>query len=1091
MKKKIYILAAVVIIQLLVPIVQIKAQNGMDFFTIIPTQNADRLRAGTGLFSNLFNSKGLGVYQLNIMPASALEVNTDFTHFPATQTTPYLKGEVFRTDCPLLQTSFWRMFRGGLEHGRLYNPAVGQINDFVIENAQIGGNLLFSTQGFPGPLPGMSGAVRMCIIDGVIASGTTGAVGIGANFLSPQSLLHINDGNFATYLQITNNFTGAGTPNDGARFGTNPVNVGTTFLNVPFAEVRQEENAPLRFLTNGAERMRIMGNTNQNIVTPAIAANNVNPGFVGIGCTNPMSRLHIGGNSLFFPNGNPADGYRPWMVEGLFTYQNSDNMYFGHHDVTGNAIINWGNDPVSSAVGGGDRLLFVFTAAVNINPPQPFACGPNGLEAARMVSNGNIVLTGFGGDPVNNVYSVPLSLPTSDPGNTVEINSPLPTNVPVVPANNTTGSVAPSPVAGYTPATGWSGLRFTDLTSNSIPVPTGTTGTTVNMLSVNSDGDVILVPGGGTFGQVCNAAGNPGSLTNYTEVPTSGFNFVFTNNQTQASSRNNVGIGLTPGNCSPQARLDVLNTTANQGTKGIQVVNTDAANATSSSIGIYSRVSGNPSLSCRNIPGWFESTVALGAGQMAIVVPRNGGSVSIGFANPFPNTCANINANALLEVGGNAYKTGGGNVWSVPSDSILKTDIHSFSDGLAVLRQIHPVTYKYNGIGGLPTNNEEIGVIAEQIVSFAPYTIDTSIIVLDTMGTQQEILTFNSGPLTFASINAIKQLDSALTKSTSLPDAPILISPANAAVGDFGRGAAAFTYHSVSAGVILYHAQIAKDNSFSNIVLDQSGITDTTFSAGFCDTIPATYYWRVSAKNNAGAGAWSQIFSFTDTAKCIGIGPKPVDTIRQKTAVSFNSSSDIRFKTNVAPVTSALDKVSALNAVYYNWIPTPGYEFDSARQIGFIAQDVQQVVPQVVHTDANGFLTLDYGRVVPVLVEAIKTLKAEVDSLKNTTARTTGNNSATSQIDVNLASKKIVLDQNNPNPFKEQTTIPYFIPKDANDVMIIFTDMDGDIIKEVKINEKGKGQLNVYASDLSSGIYTYSIVADGITLDTKKMIKTK
>ena len=94
-------------------------------------------------------------------------------------------------------------------------------------------------------------------------------------------------------------------------------------------------------------------------------------------------------------------------------------------------------------------------------------------------------------------------------------------------------------------------------------------------------------------------------------------------------------------------------------------------------------------------------------------------------------------------------------------------------------------------------------------------------------------------------------------------------------------------------------------------------------------------------------------------------------------------------------------------------------------------------------------------------------------------------------MDVNLASKKIVLDQNAPNPFKENTTITYFIPKDASDVKIIFTDMGGDIIKEVKIEEKGKGQLNVYASDLSSGIYTYSIVADGVTLDSKKMVKTK
>ena len=55
----------------------------------------------------------------------------------------------------------------------------------------------------------------------------------------------------------------------------------------------------------------------------------------------------------------------------------------------------------------------------------------------------------------------------------------------------------------------------------------------------------------------------------------------------------------------------------------------------------------------------------------------------------------------------------------------------------------------------------------------------------------------------------------------------------------------------------------------------------------------------------------------------------------------------------------------------------------------------------------------------------------------------------------------------------------------------MFTDMSGDIIKEVPITEKGQGQLNVFAPDLTSGIYTYYIIVDGKTIYTKKMVKTK
>jgi hypothetical protein len=186
---------------------------------------------------------------------------------------------------------------------------------------------------------------------------------------------------------------------------------------------------------------------------------------------------------------------------------------------------------------------------------------------------------------------------------------------------------------------------------------------------------------------------------------------------------------------------------------------------------------------------------------------------------------------------------------------------------------------------------------------------------------------------------------------------------------------------------------------------------------------------------------------------------------------------------------------------------------------GFIAQEVEQAgkdvgfTSSIVKAPANNtdIYGIAYQEIVVPLVKAMQELSHTVDSLSShskmtdslladlqhcchLSQRTINSGSEqgnASQIDVTLATKKIVLDQNSPNPFKEQTSITYVIPKDANSVMIIITDMSGDIIKEVPITDKGKGQLNIYASDLSSGIYTYSIVADGVTIDTKKMVKTK
>jgi hypothetical protein len=85
----------------------------------------------------------------------------------------------------------------------------------------------------------------------------------------------------------------------------------------------------------------------------------------------------------------------------------------------------------------------------------------------------------------------------------------------------------------------------------------------------------------------------------------------------------------------------------------------------------------------------------------------------------------------------------------------------------------------------------------------------------------------------------------------------------------------------------------------------------------------------------------------------------------------------------------------------------------------------------------------------------------------------------------------VILNQNSPNPFAEQTTITYVIPEDAGFAQIIFYSSNGRILKTVDIEEKGEGQLNVYASDLSNGLYTYSLIVDGKLIDTKKMLKSK
>ena len=99
-------------------------------------------------------------------------------------------------------------------------------------------------------------------------------------------------------------------------------------------------------------------------------------------------------------------------------------------------------------------------------------------------------------------------------------------------------------------------------------------------------------------------------------------------------------------------------------------------------------------------------------------------------------------------------------------------------------------------------------------------------------------------------------------------------------------------------------------------------------------------------------------------------------------------SSDKRLKTNIKPLNNSLQKVLSLNGVYYTWIS----DAKSKNQIGFIAQEVEKVIPEVVETDTdpvNGGSNLlenqksvSYSKIVPVLVEAIKELTTKVEALE-------------------------------------------------------------------------------------------------------------
>jgi peptidoglycan hydrolase CwlO-like protein len=100
--------------------------------------------------------------------------------------------------------------------------------------------------------------------------------------------------------------------------------------------------------------------------------------------------------------------------------------------------------------------------------------------------------------------------------------------------------------------------------------------------------------------------------------------------------------------------------------------------------------------------------------------------------------------------------------------------------------------------------------------------------------------------------------------------------------------------------------------------------------------------------------------------------------------IAYGSPSDIAFKTNIKPLEGALEKLMKLRGVSFTWKEDTNEHkmVGLSDDIGFIAQEVQEILPEIVRKSESGFLSLRDKGIIPILVEAIKELKAEIDILK-------------------------------------------------------------------------------------------------------------
>ncbi len=165
---------------------------------------------------------------------------------------------------------------------------------------------------------------------------------------------------------------------------------------------------------------------------------------------------------------------------------------------------------------------------------------------------------------------------------------------------------------------------------------------------------------------------------------------------------------------------------------------------------------------------------------------------------------------------------------------------------------------------------------------------------------------------------------------------------------------------------------------------------------------------------------------------------------------------------------------------------------------------LKEAFPELVYEDSEGNTSINYIEMIPLLVQSIKELNEEIAILKTqleasdadtetrNDAKTNSRDKATTidalgQSDTNTA----VLGQNIPNPFSETTTIDITVPLTVKNAHIFIYDMSGKEIKRMAIAARGKTSVSIAGEDLTSGMYLYSLIADGKVVSTKRMILAK